>query len=296
MNSKMNRRAGLAFLMPALVVVLLVTVLPVISVVNYSFHEWIVTDTPDGPSEFVGVQNYADALSDPQFHNSVWVTIIYTAFTTGMSIALGLVIAVYIQRGGRWTNIIKTVLIFPFAISLVVRGYSFRFFLLEDGVIDTVLDSLLWFDETVWLNDTWWARFWIAVPIVWSWGPMSGLMMTGAINNISPELFEAARVDGASSRQTFFLITLPLLRPMILVSSLLVTLFAVRMFDLIPTMTFGGPGRDTEIINYFIWRKGFSEWNMGYASALAILLTIVLIAFSYLYARIVLPNDAEGAA
>lgn len=289
-----QRRAGILFLLPGLLVVLLVTVLPVLSVINYSFQEWVVTQTPDGPVGYVGLDNYGEALGDPQFHNTVWVTLIYTAITTVLSVALGLTIAVYVQRGGRWTTVLKSMLIFPFAISLVVRGYSFRFFLLEGGVLDTVLDLLLPFDELVWLGSTWSARFWIAIPIVWSWGPLCGLMLTGAINNIAPDIFEAARVDGASPSQIFWRITLPLLRPMMLVSSLLVMLFAVRMFDLIPTMTFGGPGRDTEIINYFIWRQGFSEWNMGYASALAMLLTIVLVAFSYVYARIILPNDSSS--
>lgn len=290
-----QRRAGLWFLLPGLAVVALVAIAPVLSVVNYSFQEWTLTETPDGPIGYVGFRNYVDAFSDGQLRNSIWVTTVYTVITTLSSIGIGLMIAVFVQRGGKWSTVIKSMLIFPFAISLVVRGYSFRFFLLDGGVIDTVLDALTPLDDTVWLGSTWWARFWISVPIIWSWGPLSGLMLTGAMNNISGDLYDAARVDGASARQIFLRITLPLLRPMILVASLLIVLFSVRMYDLIPTMTFAGPGRDTEIINYFIYRKGFQEWDIGYSSALAILLTLVLVGFSYIYARMILPKGGVGS-
>ena len=290
-----QRRAGLWFLLPGLAVVALVAIAPVLSVVNYSFQEWTLTETPDGPVGYVGFSNYVDALSDGQLRNSIWVTTVYTVITTLLSIGIGVLIAVFVQRGGKWSTVIKSMLIFPFAISLVVRGYSFRFFLLDGGVLDTVLDALTPLDDTVWLGSTWWARFWISIPIIWSWGPLSGLMLTGAINNIPGNLYDAARVDGAGARQIFLRITLPLLRPMILVASLLIVLFSVRMYDLIPTMTFAGPGRDTEIINYFIYRKGFQEWDSGYSSALAILLTVVLIGFSYVYARMILPNDRAGS-
>lgn len=284
-------RAGLMFLIPGITILVLVTIVPIISVINYSFQEWKLTETPDGPVGYVGLDNYREAFSDPQFYNSVGVTAFYTALTASLSLIIGVAIALRVQRGGRWSTVIKAMLIFPFAISLIVRGYSFRFMLLDGGVLDTILDFILPFDDVVWLGSTWWARFWIAMPIVWAWGPLCGLMMTGAVNNIDPEVYEAARVDGATPAQTFWKITLPLLRPMMFIASLLVTLFAVRMFDLIPAMTFGGPGRDTEIINYFIWRQGFSLFNIGYASALAILLTLVLIAFSYLYSKVMLSDD-----
>lgn len=289
-----RQKAGYWFLIPGLAVLSLVAIAPVLSVANNSFQEWILTQTPDGPVGYVGLENYRAAISDPQLHNSIWVTAVYTAITTILSIGLGVLIALFVQRGGRWSTVLKSMLIFPFAISLVVRGYSFRFFLLDGGVLDAFLDLVTPLDDTIWLGSTWWARFWISIPVVWSWGPLTGLMLTGAINNIPPDLFEAARVDGANPRQIFWRITLPLLRPMILVASLLVVLFSVRMYDLIPTMTFAGPGRDTEIINYFIYRKGFQEWDIGYSSALAMLLTFALVGFSYIYARMILPKEGAG--
>ena len=288
-------RAGLYFLLPGLIVLVMVTVVPIISVINISLHEWKLTETPDGPADFVGLSNYADALGDSQVWNAMWVTLVYTAITVFFSLVIGVIIAVVIQRGGRWTGVMKSMLIFPFAISLVLRGYSFRFMLLDFGVIDTIIDKVfpafLGLEETIWLGETWWARFWVSVPVFWAWGPLSGLMLVGALNNIPRDVFEAAQVDGAGPWRIFRSVTLPLLRPMLFVITLLVTLFSVRMFDLIQTMTFGGPGRDTETINYLIYRQGFQIFDMGYASALAMLLTIILVILAYLYSRMMIPND-----
>ena len=287
-------RVGWFFLFPGLVVLAAVTIVPVASVVNISLHEWVLTETPEGPAGFVGFENYRNALVDDQVWNSLWVTLVYTAITVFFSLLIGVIIAVVIKRGGRGTGTMKAMLIFPFAISLVLRGYSFRFMLLDFGVIDTIIDFLPAFvglEETIWLGEKWWARFWVSVPVFWAWGPLSGLMLVGALNNIAPDIFEAAKVDGAGPWRTLRSITLPLLRPMMFVITLLVTLFSVRMFDLIQTMTFGGPGRDTETINYFIYRQGFQIFNMGYASALAMFLTVVLVILSYLYAKMMIPND-----
>lgn len=113
-------------------------------------------------------------------------------------------------------------------------------------------------------------------------------MLLGALNNISSEIFEAASLDGASRWRTFWNITLPLLRPMIFALVLLITLFSIRMFDLVLTMTFGGPGNATETLNFFIYRIGFRIFNMGYAAALAMILTMILIVLSYLYSRLLI--------
>ena len=224
------------------------------------------------------------------FWNAVRVTVVYTFLTSALSIVIGLFIAIVLQKSTPITNVVKALLIFPFAISLTLRGYSFRFMLLEgSGIFDVILDAFLPpFQDILWLGEPATALFWLSVGVIWSWGPLSGLMLLGALNNISKEIFEAAKVDGASNFRIFWSMTLPLLRPMILVVVLLITLFSIRMFDLVQTMTAGGPGRETETLNYFIYRVGFKFFDMGYASALAIILTIVLIILSYIYSRILI--------
>ncbi|MFK7800996.1 MAG: carbohydrate ABC transporter permease [Anaerolineae bacterium] len=288
------RRANTAaylFLFPGLLVIIVTTILPVISVFNLSFQEWQITRSIE-PVGYVGFENYARAFQDGDFWNSVLITLYYTIITVFFSVVIGLFCAVVLQKTNFVSGIVKSLLIFPFAISLTLRGYSFRFMLLEgQGILDTLIDLFIPIpavQETLWLGNPWTALFWITVPIFWSWGPLCGLMILGALNNISPEIFEAARVDGARPLRIFWNITLPLLRPMILVMVLLVTLFSIRVFDVVHTMTSGGPGRSTEILNYYIYRIGFQIFDMGYASALSIILTLILLVLAYMYSRILI--------
>lgn len=276
-----------ALLLPGLLVIFLTTILPVISVINLSFREWQITRSAV-PGPYTGLGNYLRALSDKNFINSVIVTLNYTIIIVFFSIIIGLFCAITLQRDNRIAGIVKAVLIFPFAISLTLRGYSFRFMLLADqGILDAVLDFFLpRFQDIVWLGRPGTALFWLCVPVFWSWGPLSGLMLLGALNNIPRGIFEAARIDGASPLRIFRRITLPLLRPMIYVSALLVTLFSIRMFDIVHTMSAGGPGRSTETLNYLVYRVGFRVFDMGYASALSMIMTLVLIGMAYLYSRI----------
>jgi len=278
------------FLLPGMLVILVTAILPVLSVINLSFQEWEVARSPFEPTGYVGLENYVEALSDDNFWNSVGVTVAYVIISVFFSVVIGIFIAVMVQRVTFLSTVVKSILIFPFAISLTLRGYSFRFMLLEgQGVLDTIIDAVFPpFADILWLAHPYWALFWVAVPTFWAWGPLAGLMLLGALNNISSEIFEAASLDGASRWRTFWNITLPLLRPMIFVLVLLITLFSIRMFDLVLTMTFGGPGNATETLNFFIYRIGFRIFNMGYAAALAMILTIILIVLSYLYSRVLI--------
>jgi multiple sugar transport system permease protein len=276
-----------ALLLPGLVVMFGITFTPIAQAVIMSFRRWKLTESPE-PGGWVGFENYARAINDENFWNSIWVTTSYSVVTAAISLALGLWIAVSLTHSGPWGNFLKATLVLPFAIPLVLRGYSYRFMLLEgDGVFDVLIDAVFPFlSEVVWLSDPSWALFWLAAPTFWAWGPLSGLMLLGALNNIPEEIFEAAELDGSRPFHTFRTITFPLLRPMVLVVSLLVVLFSVAMFDLVETMTKGGPGRATETLNYFIFRIGFSQFDIGYSSALAVILTLGLGGLAYLYTRL----------
>lgn len=278
-------------LLPGLFVIFLTTIVPIISVINLSFKDWQITRSRD-PGPYVGLDNYTRAFQDSDFWNSVFITLGYSFITVFFAILIGLFCAIILQRSNHVSGIIKAMLIFPFAISLTLRGYSFRFMLLEgQGVIDTLIDFFFPpLQDILWLGNPWTALFWLCVPIFWSWGPLCGLMLLGSLNAISPEIFEAARVDGANPVRIFRSITLPLLRPMILVVVLLVTLFSVRVFDSVHTMTAGGPGRSTEILNYYIYRVGFQIFDIGYASALSIILTMILLVLAYMYSRMLISN------
>ena len=281
-----RKRYKYGLLLPALVVLFSTTIFPVLYALNVSFQEWRLTRS-DEPTGYVGFDNYTRIFEDENFWNAVWNTVIYVVIVGVISLTVGMAIALLLQRQTRFNNLMKSLLIFPFAVALTLRGYSFRFMLTEGfGVIDAIIDTLFpTFDDVVWLADPTWALFWMGMPEIWGWAPLAGLMFLGALNNLPPDVTEAARVDGASSWRVVWHVTLPLLRPFIMIVALLKAIFSIRMFDLVAVMTGGGPGRSTQTLNYYIYQNGFAFFDMGYAAAMAVLMSLGLIVIALIYAR-----------
>lgn len=274
----------------------------------------------------MGFDNYIRAFTDRNFLNSFFVTVNFTILSVALSVIIGLAIALLLQRQSRINTFTKTLLIFPFAVSPALKGYSFRFMLNDNyGVFDAIFDpifSALGFivtlgglikypafsigwepnrvnvipeisfpitNTTVWLGEDFWALFWIAMSETWGWAPLIALMFIGALGSISTDIFNAAKIDGATNWEVFRHITLPLLKPVILIVTLLKTIFSLKMFDQVVTMTGGGPGRATQTINYFIYQTAFGRsLDMGYASAIAYILVVLLSIFAFFYVKVLL--------
>jgi multiple sugar transport system permease protein len=286
-----GKYAKFILLAPAIIIILATTTFPLVNALTTSFQEWRLNRSPE-PRGWVGFDNYSRAFSDEYFINSVFVTIFFTIISVALSVIIGLAMAVLLQKKSLVNTIIKTLLIFPFAVSATLKGFSWRFMLNPTfGVYDQILDFFLPFArETVWLADSFWALFFIALSEVWGWAPLIALMFIGALGSVSPEIIEAARLDGATAIKLFRYITLPIIAPVILIVTLLKTIFSLKMFDQVVTMTGGGPGRSTQTLNFFVYEIGFKNLDMGYASALAILLTGFLAIFAFLYVRTLLSN------
>ncbi|MDQ2999323.1 MAG: sugar ABC transporter permease, partial [Chloroflexota bacterium] len=288
-----SRYTKFVLLAPALIVLLLTTTYPLLYALVTSFRDWRLNRGPL-PRGWVGFDNYARALTDDGFINSVVVTLIFTVLSVTLSLVLGLAIALLLnKRGWRYTAV-KSMLLFPFAISPALKGFSWRFMLNpEYGVytylIGTLMPSLKHF---VWLSTPADALFWIAVSEVWGWAPLMALMFIGALGAISPEIYEAANLDGAARWSTFSRITLPLLAPVLLIVTLLRAISSLKMFDQVVTLTGGGPGRSTQTLNYYIYQVGFRNLDMGYSSALAVMLVLVLSLFAFAYVRLLLGKRA----
>lgn len=273
-------------LSPAVLVVAVVTAYPLVNTFILSFREWRLDRSPR-PAGFVGFENYIRAFGDRFFWNSVYVTITFTVISVVLSVVLGLAMALILQKPSRMNTIVKTTLIFPFAVAPALKGFSWRFMLNPSwGVYDSMIDSVFPFmSDVVWLAHPFWAQFWLAISEVWGWAPLIALMFLGALGSISPDIFEAAKVEGANNFELFRYVTLPLLKPVIVIVTLLKTIFSLKMFDQVVTMTGGGPGRATQTLNYYVYINGFRFIDMGYASALAYLLIIALTIFAIFYVR-----------
>ncbi|MCY3572752.1 MAG: sugar ABC transporter permease [Chloroflexi bacterium] len=310
---------------PALLVIVLTTIYPLLAALYYSFHSYNLRRAPQFAVQLgeggihidwslLSLDNYTRAFSDSRFINSLEVTFWFTVISVGLSVIIGLFIAVIVQKGGWLHTLTKVLLIFPFAVSPALKGYSWRFMLNENyGIYDLLIDQVLvaplnalisllnalplveipYISESiVWLGDKFWALFMLAMSETWGWAPLIALMFVGALGSIDEQVFEAARIDGANRVQIFFRVTLPLLRPVILIVTMLKTIFSLKMFDQVVTMTGGGPVRATQTINYYIHQMGFvRSLDIGYASAMSYILVIVLTICAALYVALVLNRD-----
>ena len=310
---------------PALLVIVLTTIYPLLAALYYSFHNYNLRRAPQFAIQIgeagisidwslLSLDNYSRAFGDSRFINSLEVTFWFTVISVGLSVIIGLFIAVIVQKGGWLHTLTKVLLIFPFAVSPALKGYSWRFMLNENyGIYDLLIDSLLVkpmnallslvnalpfveipliSESIVWLGDKFWALFMLAMSETWGWAPLIALMFVGALGSIDEQIFEAARIDGANRVQIFFRVTLPLLRPVILIVTMLKTIFSLKMFDQVVTMTGGGPVRATQTINYYIHQMGFvRSLDIGYASAMSYILVIALTVCAALYVALVLNRD-----
>lgn len=285
-GQRRSRLSGVLLLAPALVTILAVAIYPLVRSFLLSFQDWRFNKSAV-PTGFVGLEQYLYAFRDRIFINSVVVTVEYTVLSVAMTIALGLAVALILQKPTRMNLLVRSVLIFPYAVSAVLKGFSFRFMLNEQYgiiqlIIKTLIPSLAGF---VWLANPFWALFWIAVSEVWGWVGLYALMFIGALGTIPSDMFEAAKVDGATNFQVFRHILLPMLMPVLVIATLLKTIFSLKIFDQVMVMTGGGPGRATQSINHFIYQVAFRNMDLGYASAVAWLFVGVLGIVAFLYVR-----------
>jgi len=281
-----DRYLKFILIMPCLVILVAVTIYPTIFTLLLSFREWSLIKSPQ-PGAFVGIHNYARAFGDPRFLNSIKVTGIFTLASVLSSLALGLGIALLLSKETKFKRVLRTVLILPFAISPVLVGVSWRFmfnpkFGLFDYLFDVIAPPLR---DVVWLGNPVLAMAALVIADIWQWTPFIALILLGGLTSIPIEAIDAAKVDGASDSQILVHVILPLLKPVIVVALLLKTMFSLKMFDQVFMLTEGGPGETTETLTFYVFRTGFTFFDMGYASALSYLLVIALIFIATVYTR-----------
>ncbi|MDM5340395.1 sugar ABC transporter permease [Fictibacillus enclensis] len=272
------------FLAPAIIVYILYVLYPIFTTLLYSFYKWDGV----GAGEYVGLQNYINLLSDNVFWtsltNNTWV-ILTSIF---VQIPLGLIMALMLLAPIRGIRLFSGVYFFPFLISTVAVGLLWVLMLDPlNGIINQIV-SLFGFENVAWLSQSNTAMFAVLLVIVWQFSPFYMILFKAAIVGIPEELYEAAEIDGASAFTKFFRITLPLLMPTIVSSSILAIVGSLKAFDIFYVMTGGGPNHGTELLGTYMFKQAFVNFNMGYASAiafvmffLAMIVTIIIQALDY---------------
>ncbi len=271
---------------PALIILAATAAYPLGFTFAMSFRNWQLAKSFT-PQDFIGFDHYVRAFTDDIFLNSLKVTLEFVALSVPTSILLGLAMALILQRPTNLNRFVRILLILPFAVAPALKGYSWRFMLDPGyGIFDQMIDFLFpVLKDIVWLQEPFWALTALAITEIWGWAPLIALVFVGALGVIDPEIPDAARVDGANDWQVFRHVTLPLLRPIIMLMTLLRIIYSLRLFDQVATLTGGGPGRSTETLNFFIYRTGFRFLDIGYASALAYILMAILFVVTFLYVK-----------
>jgi multiple sugar transport system permease protein len=292
-----ERTLSYALLVPAFVIVLATTLYPLAYSFVTSFREWDLTKQRR-PGGFVGVENYVHAASESGFQNSLWVTTIFVVASVILTVILAMSLALLLRRKGRMHTFTRTMLILPFAMSPALIGVSYRFmFNPEFGVLAKGIGAIFpWLEGTPWLADPDLAMAILVLTDVWHWTPYMTFMCLGGLASVPRETEEAARIDGASNLRIIFGIVLPQMRGVLMVTAVLKTIFALKMFDQVVTLTGGGPGTSTETMAFFIFNVGFKWFDMGYASALAWILTAIMMLISAWYVRMLLSERKMATA
>lgn len=256
------------FISPALIVYSVYVLYPIINTLIYSFYEW----DGMGVGVFVGFENYLNLFKDAVFltalKNNTWV-VLTSVFA---QIPLGLIMALMLFAPIRGIKLFSSIYFFPFLMSTVAVGLLWvLMFDPINGLINQLI-SLFGFENVAWLSQTNTALFAVLLVIVWQFAPFYMILFKAAIVGIPEDLYEAAEIDGASPLTKFFHITLPLLMPTIVSSSILAVVGSLKSFDIFYIMTGGGPNHGTELLGTYMFKQAFINFNMGYASAIAFIM------------------------
>ena len=279
------RRFALLLFLPALVVLAVTTTAPLVYLAGTSARR--SAQSMPAQAGVAGFAHYAKMAGEPRFWHSLGLTAIYTASTVVLQVGLGLSLALLVLRIPRGQASLRIAAILPIVLAPVVVGLFWRTLVLSPdvGLVDVVTRAAGLGCHN-WLGDPQLALISVIAIHTWQWTPFAFLVILASLSALPPDVFEAARIDRASAWQRFRHITLPLIRPAIVIVVIMRTMIALSAFAAIFAATGGGPGTATEILNLYAYRTSFSELNLGYGAALAMVLLAITLAVSFVMFRV----------
>ena len=276
------------FVAPALIVLAFTCLYPVIKGFELSFFDWKL-GTPLSSRKFVGWENFIWAWNDPALFNSIRVTVIFAVCAVSIELVLGLVLAFLLEKGIKGLAIFRTVFIVPIMIAPVVVGLIWRYLFDANFGLINYLVQLLGFEPKIWLGTPGLALPAVIVTDIWQWTPFMFILFLAGLQSLPSSPVEAAQVDGASTWQVIRLVKLPLLTPVILVAIILRLIDAFRSLEVMYILTFGGPGRETEVLSLNIYKTAFNSQRLGLSAVNAIFLLVFIMLFTLVFLAIARP-------
>jgi multiple sugar transport system permease protein len=279
-----RERFMLLLMAPAAVLLILFQIVPIAIGLNVSFRDWALYN----PKEtWIGLKHYIAIFQDSVFINTVLPnTFIFMFGSVSISLVLGLCLALLLNRKVRGQKIIQTVLLMPLMVAPVIAAIMMRWMFNDQfGIVNVVLEGL-GLETISWFTQRFLAFGVILFTDIWLWTPWFTILLLAALQSFPKEPFEAAEIDGTSRWRTFWYITLPMLRPVIVVCVVIRAIDAFRTFDIVWTLTGGGPGRGTEIFSLYAYVIAFQNLNFGRGSAAAMIGAVIILIFGLLLFRV----------
>ncbi len=270
--------------LPALLVLSVLLVLPIgMTIANSLYVDDLVS-----PRRFVGLANYSELLRDPVARSTLGFTFVFVFVSTALELFIGLLLALAMHQAMRGRGLVRAAVLVPWAIPTVVAAVMWKYMFNDQyGLVNLVRYGNDLGAYRAWLARPATAKAAIIVADVWKTSAFAGLILLAGLQAIPRNLDEAARMDGAGAPRRFFSVTLPLLRPAILLALLFRIMDAFRVFDLVYVMTQGAPGDSTNVLQFYGWQKMFPELQFGYGSAISVVVFLIVLLVSLLLVRLV---------
>lgn len=278
------------FLLPAMIILGTFLIYPLFASIWYSFHEYNVVH----PARWIGLANYQKLLTDDVFKTAFRNTLIYSAGVIPGLVLLSLLMALLVNRPGKGITFFRIAFYIPVITSIVVVGIVWKWMYFEDGIINSLLRALHLVSRPIpFLSNPDIALYAIIVVTIWKASGYYMVLYLAGLQSLARELDEAAIIDGANQWQRLWYVTIPLLRPTITLVTVIASIGAMKVFGEIYVMTSGGPADRTNTLVYYVYKQAFTFLNMGYASAVAVVLFLFLIVLSVASIRV---SERGGAA
>ncbi len=273
---------GWVFLAPATLLIVWMSFYPMIRAFILSLQTGMGINL-----QFGGFANYARILKDATFRQTLFNTFFYLIIQVPVMLILGMVFATMLNdKHLRFKGLFRTAIFLPCATSLVSYSMIFRSMFANDGFINTVLRNI-GLAPIMWFSNAWTARAVIIIALIWRWTGYNMVFYLAGLQNIEYSVYEAAKIDGANALQTFFKITVPLLKPTILVTTITSTNGTLQLFDESVNLTNGGPGRSTMTMSHYIYNTSFVQSpNFGYAAAMSMLILVMVAILAFIQMKV----------
>ncbi|MCF6409642.1 carbohydrate ABC transporter permease [Pseudalkalibacillus salsuginis] len=293
MKKLTSKWEGYLFVIPAILFMLLLIGYPLIYNIVLSFQDVNLSNLANDSNQFVGFENYKELANEEAFGISVKNTIIYTVGSVVFQIVIGFILALFFSMKFRLADFLRGFIMISWLIPLTITALLFKFMMSSGvGIFNQMLLSIGFIDDPIpWLSDPKIALWGIIIANIWVGIPFNMLLLSTGLSSLPEDVYESASLDGANWFQKLIYITLPLLRPVILVVMMLGFIYTFKVFDLVFVMTGGGPINSTEVLSTLAYRFSFNEFEFSLGAAAANVLFLILFVVSLIYLFIIRKDE-----